>query len=121
MDCNECMSCLRIEGHKVALMSDIHSNYHAFKACYEDAVKCGAACFIFLGDYISDLAEPQKTMDLVYKIQADYPTVVCAEIEKDICWIAKVVSTALFRVQNQVPFCLHTIICGREIWIFLED
>lgn len=83
MDRNECMPCLRIEGHKAALMSDIHSNYHAFKACYEDAVKCGADCFIFLGDYVSDFAEQEKTMDLVYKIQADYPTVcLCGNRER---------------------------------------
>ncbi len=60
---------------KVAALSDIHSNYHAFRACYEDAVKCGAESFIFLGDYVSDLAEPQKTLDLVYEIQSKYPTV----------------------------------------------
>ena len=59
----------------VALLSDIHSNYYAFKACYEDAVKGGAESFIFLGDYVSDLAEPQRTMDLVYEIQGNYPTV----------------------------------------------
>ena len=59
----------------VALLSDIHSNYYAFKACYEDAVKCGAEMFIFLGDYVSDLSEPQRTMDLVYEIQSKYPTV----------------------------------------------
>ena len=60
---------------KVAVLSDIHSNYHAFRACYEDALKCGAESFIFLGDYVSDLAEPQKTLDLVYEIQSKYPTV----------------------------------------------
>ena len=60
---------------RVAVLSDIHSNYHAFKACYEDAVKCGAESFIFLGDYVSDLSEPQRTMDLVYEIQSKYPTV----------------------------------------------
>ena len=59
----------------VALLSDIHSNYYAFKACYEDAIKCGAEMFIFLGDYVSDLSEPQRTMDLVYEIQSKYPTV----------------------------------------------
>ena len=59
----------------VALLSDIHSNYYAFKACYEDAVKCGAEMFIFLGDYISDLSEPQRTMDLVYEIGSKYPTI----------------------------------------------
>lgn len=60
---------------KIAVLSDIHSNYHAFRACYEDAVKCGAESFIFLGDYVSDLAEPQKTLDLVYEIQSQYPTI----------------------------------------------
>ena len=60
---------------RVAVLSDIHSNYHAFMACYEDAVKCGAETFIFLGDYVSDLSEPQRTMDLVYEIQSQYPTV----------------------------------------------
>lgn len=60
---------------RVAVLSDIHSNYYAFKACYEDAIKCGAEMFIFLGDYVSDLSEPQKTMDLVYEIQSKYPTV----------------------------------------------
>ena len=60
---------------RVAVLSDIHSNYYAFKACYEDAVKCGAESFIFLGDYVSDLSEPQRTMDLVYEIQSKYPTV----------------------------------------------
>ena len=60
---------------KVALLADIHSNYHAFLACFNDAVKCGAERFIFLGDYVSDLSEPQRTMDLVYEIQSKYPTV----------------------------------------------
>lgn len=59
----------------VAVLSDIHSNYYAFQACYEDAVKCGAEMFVFLGDYVSDLSEPQRTMDLVYEIQSKYPTV----------------------------------------------
>lgn len=59
---------------KAAVFSDIHSNYHAFAACYEDAKARGADCFIFLGDYISDLADPQKTLDLVYEIQSKYLT-----------------------------------------------
>ena len=60
---------------RVAVLSDIHSNYYAFKACYADAVDRGADSFIFLGDYVSDLAEPQATLDLVYEIQGTYPTV----------------------------------------------
>lgn len=60
---------------RIAVFSDIHSNYRALKACFEDARKLGADGFIFLGDYVSDLADPQKTMDLVYAIRSEYPTV----------------------------------------------
>lgn len=60
---------------KAAVFSDIHSNYHAFKVCYDDARLHGADCFIFLGDYISDLADPVKTLDLVYEIRSQYPAV----------------------------------------------
>ena len=45
------------------------------KACVEDAKTQGAEGFIFLGDYISGLADPEKTMDLVYQICEDAPTV----------------------------------------------
>ena len=66
----------------VALLSDIHSNYYAFKACYEDTVKCGAEMFIFLGDYVSDLSEPQRTMDLVYEIQSKYRCHIIPELNR---------------------------------------
>jgi len=65
----------KLSGKTIAVISDIHSNYHALKACCEDAVHCGADSFIFLGDYISDLSLPQSTMDLVYDILDSYPAV----------------------------------------------
>lgn len=64
----------RASCRSAAVLSDMHSNYYAFKACYDDAVHNGADCFIFLGDYISDLADPGKTLDLVYEIRSQYPT-----------------------------------------------
>ncbi len=67
---NNLISCQR-----VAVLSDIHSNYHAFAACYEDALSRGAEGFIFLGDFVSDLAEPRRTLDLVYEILRKHPTV----------------------------------------------
>ena len=65
----------QIACQRCAVFSDIHSNYHAFRACFEDAKLHGADCFIFLGDYVSDLADPRKTLDLVYEIRSQYPTV----------------------------------------------
>ncbi len=63
------------ETKKVAVMSDIHSNYYAFKACFDDALEQGAQGFVFLGDYVSDLSEPRLTLDMLYDIIAKYPTV----------------------------------------------
>lgn len=60
---------------RVAVLSDIHSNYHALAACYADALSRGVEGFILLGDYVSDLAEPRRTLDLVFKIIATHPTV----------------------------------------------
>ncbi len=66
---------IQLHGNRVAVFSDIHSNYYALQACYEDACREGADCFVFLGDYVSGLAEPAKSLDLVYKIRKEYPTV----------------------------------------------
>ena len=64
------MSC-----RSAAVFSDIHANYAAFRACFDDAVSLGADCFLFLGDYITDFADPVKTLDLIYEIQERYPTI----------------------------------------------
>ncbi|MBR4291245.1 MAG: peptide-methionine (S)-S-oxide reductase MsrA [Oscillospiraceae bacterium] len=66
---------VRYSCRRAAVFSDIHSNYHAFHACFEDARIQGADCFIFLGDYVSDLASPRECLDLVYEIRSRYPTV----------------------------------------------
>lgn len=66
---------VQLHGNRIAVFSDIHSNYYGFEACYADACKEGADCFVFLGDYVSGLAEPARTLDLVYKTQEAYPTV----------------------------------------------
>jgi len=59
---------------RVAVLSDIHGNYHAFRACYEDALSCGVDGFVFLGDYISDLSMPRQTLDLLRTVRHTYPT-----------------------------------------------
>ncbi len=68
--CSQILSSCR----RVAVFSDIHSNYDALKVCVEDAIAAGAEGFIFLGDYVSGLAEPAETMDLVYGLQERFPT-----------------------------------------------
>ena len=58
---------------KAAVIGDIHGNYRAFQACVEDAVSLGAECFMLLGDYVTDFSYPQRTMDLIYRLQKQYP------------------------------------------------
>ena len=60
---------------RVAVLSDLHSNYYATRACLDDALAHGVEGFVFLGDYVSDLSMPRETLDLVYSIRARYPTV----------------------------------------------
>lgn len=69
--------------NRVAVLSDIHSNYLALKACFEDACRQSADCFVFLGDYISGLSATAKTMDFIYEIQSRYQTVcICGNRER---------------------------------------
>ena len=43
---------------RLAVFSDVHSNHHALEACLKEAEKQKADGHIFLGDYISDCANP---------------------------------------------------------------
>lgn len=53
----------------IAVLSDIHGNYTALNACIEEIKKRGINTYIFLGDYLGELAYPQRTMDSIYDLQ----------------------------------------------------
>ncbi len=59
---------------KVAVMSDIHSNYIALEACISYLKQEPVDGFIFLGDYVSDCPNPQRTLKLLRGIMEKYPT-----------------------------------------------
>lgn len=54
---------------KLAVLSDIHSNYEAFKSCVQYLEKIKVDAYVFLGDYIGDLPCPEKTMMLMEEIR----------------------------------------------------
>jgi predicted phosphodiesterase len=58
----------------IAVLSDIHANYEAFRSCVEECTHRGISAFYFLGDYLGDHAYPEKTMDLIYQIRDNYHT-----------------------------------------------
>lgn len=55
---------------KIGVISDIHSNIVALKACmaYLESVSCEA--YLFLGDYVSDTTYTRETMDYLYDLKA---------------------------------------------------
>lgn len=66
----------------IAVLSDIHGNYVALQKCLDYAVNIGINTFIFLGDYLGELAYPQKTMNLLYAVKEKYHCFLLREIRK---------------------------------------
>lgn len=58
---------------QIAILADIHGNHIALETCIEEARKRGAEEFLFLGDYLGELAFPEKTMDLLEQIRKEFP------------------------------------------------
>lgn len=56
----------------IAVFSDIHGNYVAFEKCVEYALMKGIDTFIFLGDYLGEFSYPQRTMDIIYCMEAKH-------------------------------------------------
>ena len=71
---------------RIAVMADIHSNHIALEACIAEAKQRHAEEFLFLGDYLGELAYPEKTLELLGWIRSQYP---CAFIRgnKEEYWI----------------------------------
>lgn len=57
---------------KIGVLSDIHSNYCAFRACVDYMVQGGIKDFLLLGDYVSDTPYPERTMELIYELREKY-------------------------------------------------
>ena len=57
---------------KIAVLSDIHGNDAAFRACVEYALAQDIHTFFFLGDYVAEFPYPQRTMELLYEMQEKY-------------------------------------------------
>jgi predicted phosphodiesterase len=56
----------------VAVLSDIHGNYVALKCCLEYPLSRDISTFFFLGDYIGELAYPERTMQILYDLSDKY-------------------------------------------------
>lgn len=57
---------------QIAVIADIHSNYIALEHCMNYALNQGITTFIFLGDYIGEMAYPERTMKLIHEYRETY-------------------------------------------------
>jgi putative phosphoesterase len=56
----------------IIVLSDVHGNYVALEECIKYAVDMEINTFVFLGDYLGELAYPQKTMEILYCLANKY-------------------------------------------------
>lgn len=56
----------------IAVLSDVHGNYIALERCLEYAFSRNISTFIFLGDYVGELAYPERTMKILYDLNERY-------------------------------------------------
>lgn len=56
----------------IAVLSDIHGNYVALERCLEYAFSRNINIFFLLGDYIGELAYPERTMQILYDLSNEY-------------------------------------------------
>ncbi len=56
----------------IAVFADIHGNYVALDTCINHALEQGISMFLFLGDYVGELAYPEKTMKMLYEYREKY-------------------------------------------------
>ena len=58
---------------RVAVISDIHSNFKAFEAFLAYVEKHPVDAIIGLGDYVTDMPYPRRTLDMLYDLMKKYP------------------------------------------------
>ena len=73
---------------KIAVLSDLHGNHVALKKCMTEIKKRDINKIIFLGDYIGELAYPQKIMELLREIMKDFECI-CMRGNKEDYWIER--------------------------------
>lgn len=92
---------------KIAVLSDIHGNYVALKACLDVALAQGIETFVFLGDYVAEFPYPQRTMEILYEMRNKY-TCYFIRGNKEDYWITrKYDKDCIWRDGNHTVGAMH--------------
>ena len=58
---------------RLAVIADMHGNSHALEAILADAERVGVDAMAFLGDFVSDCADPEGVLALAREAARAYP------------------------------------------------
>ena len=72
---------------KIAILADIHSNHLALESCLKEAERRMADAYFFLGDYLGELAYPERTLELLSRTADRFPCVFIRGNKEDY-WIS---------------------------------
>lgn len=107
----------------IAVLADVHGNYIALERCLEFALSHNIRTFFFLGDYIGELAYPERTMQILYDVNDRYK---CYFIKgnKEDYWLKYRISVKMagrIKIPPAVHYYIHTTRSHPEIWISLHS
>lgn len=74
---------------KLAVLADVHGGYVALRECLKRAFREQVDAFVFLGDYLGELAYPRRTMELLYEL-AEQHTCYFIKGNKEDYWLEHV-------------------------------
>lgn len=101
---------------RVAVISDIHSNYKALEAFLAYIEDCRVDAVIGLGDYVTDCPYPERTLSLLHEMEKKYPCHLLRATGKNICWITADRTRAGISVRPTGRCTIPIGICPGRIW-----
>jgi diadenosine tetraphosphatase ApaH/serine/threonine PP2A family protein phosphatase len=102
---------------KTAVLSDIHSNLEALRACLEHARAQGAAQYVFLGDMLGYGADPKACLDIIIPMVRDGALAVLGNHDEAVLGglcenLAFVARDAIYWTRQQLPQAQRDFLLG---------
>ncbi len=99
---------------QIGVISDIHSNYTAFKAAPEYMIGRGITEFFLLGDYVSDTTDAVETMQYMRELMGKYKvTAIRGNREDYLLGQRKVI-----RGESDEPLWIYNSACGNLLYTY---
>ena len=91
---------------RLAVIADMHGNSHALEAILADAERVGVDAIAFLGDFVSDCADPEGVLALAREAAAPIPAGPCAATARNIRFAMPKDRKPGARIRAQARFCI---------------